>query len=57
MNEVFIYCKDFLLFIVFIGFVWDVNEFRGFISACAWRSDEFVFVVVNLNGVVKVLCV
>ena len=54
-NEVFIYRKDLSSPIASIGFARDANEPRGFISACAWRSDESVLVAANSNGVVKVL--
>ena len=54
-NEVFIYRKDISSPIASIGFARDANEPRGFISACAWRSDESVLVAANSNGVVKVL--
>ena len=54
-NEVLIYRKDLSSPIASIGFARDANEPRGFISACAWRSDESVLVAANSNGVVKVL--
>ena len=54
-NEVFIYRKDLSSPIASIGFARDANEPRGFISACAWRSDESVLVAANSNGAVKVL--
>ena len=54
-NEVFIYRKDLSSPIASIGFARDANEPRGFISACAWRSDESVLVAANSNGGVKVL--
>ena len=54
-NEVFIYRKDLSSPIASIGFARDANEPRGFISACAWRSDESVLVAANSNGVVKVM--
>jgi E3 ubiquitin-protein ligase RFWD2 len=54
-NEVFIYRKDLSSPIASVGFARDAHEPRGFISACAWRSDDSVLVAANSNGLVKVL--